>query len=162
MLTIHFPISYSLMMDCVPDTAKKRCINCGWQWKRDTPFPRNECTNPPDLRPAADKLGLPDPIPPGMAQWLAVWVADGCPELSQEELDARDAVCINCDDKRPRGWGFHDDRDTCNSKVKGCGGGGYRPPLSVMLRLPKFRCPARKWPGDIEKAEATTRNLESQ
>lgn len=43
------------LVDCIPDTAGSRCINCGWQWKRDTPFPRRNC-------PKAPSLGLGDTV----------------------------------------------------------------------------------------------------
>ena len=143
------------MIKCIPDKSGRFCVNCGWKWKfPERGWPRRDCPQSPDLRPAADALNLPFPIPPGMAQHLAAWVANG--ETPPEELAARDAICTLCDDKRPLGMPASEG-DTCNSKAKGCGGSGYRPPLSVMQRLPTFRCPAGKWPGDVEKAEATVR-----
>jgi hypothetical protein len=99
----------------------------------------------PDLTPAAKKLGVPVESVGRYAPRLAAWQAAGMPELPPEELAARDAVCVQCDFKRPLGWGWHDDRDTCNSTASGCGGDAHRPPLVVMQRLPDCKCPEKKW-----------------
>lgn len=135
-----------MVINCFPDSYRRFCIYCGRKWYRN-----HNCINPPNLRPAADALGLSDPIPPGMAQHLVVWLAKG--DTPPKEMAARDAVCIMCDKKMPLGSPVLDDTDKCNSIAKGCGGSGYRPPLQVMQRLPSFRCPAEKWA--IKKAEST-------
>ncbi len=88
------------MIDCIPDPTDSFCINCGWRWKRDTPFPHRNCTNPPDLRPAMNKLEWTGAIPPGMAPRLAKWVAEGMPERSGDPLG--DLAKIKCD-HRPGG-----------------------------------------------------------
>ncbi len=63
-------------MDCIPNKSGTICINCGWQWKLyPDPWPHHNCTNSPKLRPAADKLGLPDPLPPGLSQTVARYAA---------------------------------------------------------------------------------------
>jgi hypothetical protein len=133
---------------CEPHSDTDRCVYCGKRcrfWRNGKRPPRN-CTNPPSLRPAADTLCLPNPIPKGMAQHLAVWLSQG--DTPPEEMAARDAICVMCDAKRPLGTPVFNDVDKCNSIAKGCGGSGYRPPLCVMQRLPSFRCPASKWPGN--------------
>ncbi len=59
-------------IDCQPNSTGTYCVNCGWRWKYPIRgWPKRNCPNSPDLRPAADTLGLPDPIPPGMAQTVA-------------------------------------------------------------------------------------------
>lgn len=137
------------MIDCIPDTTGK-CIYCGWKWKRDTPFPHRNCTNPPDLRPAADKLGLPDPIPPGMAHELLAWMAAGMPERPEEQ---RQAIAANgCESRREDG--------ICNAY--GCAGGRKRIRCEWLARMegagncPKgfFGDPRRAVAAEIEAAKA--------
>ncbi len=31
------------MTDCIADETGKHCINCGWVWKLDKPWPRRNC-----------------------------------------------------------------------------------------------------------------------
>lgn len=57
-------------MDCIPGD-NNICVVCGWKWKGKGPFPHRNCTNPPDLRPAANALGLPDPLLPSLVQTVA-------------------------------------------------------------------------------------------
>jgi hypothetical protein len=56
------------------------CPYCGAGRISTRQFFFQVCTNSPDLRSAADKLGLPDPIPPGLAPLLAKWLVAGYPE----------------------------------------------------------------------------------
>lgn len=141
-------------INCIPDCTNCRCVNCGWRWKYpERPWPHRNCTNPPELRPAADALGLPDPLPPNMAQHIATWIMHG--DTPPDELAARDTICVMCDHKTPLGQPVFNETDRCNSKAKGCGGSGYRPPLQVMQRLPTFRCPAGKWPEDQSKLSSS-------
>ena len=36
-------VNQSVPQNCVPDKTGKRCINCGWVWKLDKPWPRRNC-----------------------------------------------------------------------------------------------------------------------
>lgn len=89
-------------MDCIADNTKKECVQCGWlKPEKIVGWPHRNCSNPPNIRPAADRLGLPDPIPPGMAQYLGVWLAAGMPERTEEE---RAAIAGNgCESRRADG-----------------------------------------------------------
>lgn len=103
----------------------------------------------PDLAPAAEKLGVQLDDAKRYVPYLAAWTMDGFPELTPEELRARDEICFVCEFKRPRGWyNTICVDDSCDSKGAGCGSGRRRPPLFVMRRLPRCRCPEERWPGD--------------
>jgi len=125
------------MVDCVwkkNDAGLWECINCHETHLRpDAKPPNRNCTNPPDLRPAADKLALPDPIPRGMAQHLATWQAAGCPERTPEEISAFEKRCDGC-----RHHAELEDR--CQSgqcSMKG-------PLLKPLRRMATWKCPECK------------------
>lgn len=109
------------MIDCIfqPNADNHlQCIQCGWVYPRPAPddpakYPRRNCTNPPDLKEAAERLGVAsDPILPGMTQYLARWKADDYAErddwreLSAAPCESRreDGVCnaIGCKDGEKR------------------------------------------------------------
>lgn len=118
------------MINCIPDTTGKVCVNCGWQWTRDTPFPHRNCPRSPDLKPAAAKLGLTE-WPPALAQLLAQWLVAGCPERSEEEVrrirNTADGVrCDNAD-------GF------CT--VTGCDKGEKKIKCEWLARMATASCP---------------------
>ncbi len=123
------------MTDCISDSTGKRCINCGWQWKRDTPFPRRNCDNPPDLRPAMSKLEWTGAIPPGMAPRLAKWIAEGMPERDAEEVDR--LWHAPCDDRRNSGMCG---KIGCTKAAK-----GYHVACLWLARMATESCPAKKW-----------------
>lgn len=118
------------MIDCIPDAGGKTCIHCGWQWKRDTPFPRRNCSHAPNLVPAAARLGLTlDGIPAGMHQRLAAWMAHGHPERTAAERAA--IATTPCDSRKEDG--------RCNATS--CSGNTKKLHCAFLARLATESCP---------------------
>ena len=138
------------MTNCIHNGDGLYCVYCGWKRPANyKSWPRRPCSCPPDIVQAAVKIGITmnDVSRWNLAQQLAAWMAMGCPELSQEEVNIRDNICtMQCEHKRPLGIGGTWGGTTCSSKGRGCGTSGPRPPLWIMQRLPEFRCPDNKWP----------------
>lgn len=63
------------MIDCIPSPTKESCVFCGEEWVNDPNGFYRTCKKSPNLRLAANKLDLPDPLPPGMAQTVAKYAA---------------------------------------------------------------------------------------
>jgi hypothetical protein len=74
------------MMDCIPN-EQHACINCGWKWNRQGPFPHRCCPQSPDLQPAAEKLGVSLADVGHYASALARWTAAGFPIRDQAEVE---------------------------------------------------------------------------
>ena len=132
---------YGPMIDCIPDNTGEQCLNCGWQKpERIKGWPRRNCQNSPDLKPAADKLGLPDPIPPSMAQHLAAWLAAGMPERTAEE---QQTIAANgCESRRENG--------ICNAL--GCNGSNKTIKCEWLIRMQTANCPKNHFGSNREAA----------
>ena len=124
------------MIDCTPDTTGKVCVNCGWTWSRDRPFPRRNCPQSPDLHPAADRLGVPFATIGRYAQALAAWIAAGIPERTPEEQAACMAACHGCEYGTPK--------PQC--RAGGCASVDHRPDLVSCWKIATWHCPEKKWP----------------
>ena len=114
--------------------SDNRCVYCGWQWKRDTPFPRRNCDNPPDLRPAAKKLGIRTIHIKHFAQALIRWTAAGMPMREQAEVERLEAVCRECKHYR-------------NGRCAKCGCCVSKSRVAVRnkIKMATENCPAGKW-----------------
>jgi len=122
------------MTDCIPN-AENACVNCGWQWKRETPFPRRNCPRSPDLQPAVEKLGVTLADVAHYAQAVAKWTAAGFPTRPQEEVERieRD-LCRPCEQYREGRCG------KC-----GCCVNASSIPLTNKIKMGSESCPLSKW-----------------
>ena len=123
-----------MKIDCIPDTTDKRCVNCAWQWKRDTPFPRHNCTNPPDLRPAAATLGITADNIKHYVHALARWTAAGMPTREQAEVKRLEAICRECEHYR-------------KGRCAKCGCCVSKSRVAVLnkIKMATENCPVEKW-----------------
>ena len=120
---------------CKPDAKGDTCRQCNWHNRFGPPFPIRPCDNPSDLRPAAERLGLADPLPAGMAPLLAEWIAAGEPMRTAEEEAACFAICENCQQHAAL-------EDRCQSGQ--CSQRGRV--LTVPRKLKTYHCPEKRWP----------------
>ncbi len=127
------------------------CPHEGCEWvdpiKSDKP-PRRNCPASPDLRPAAEKLGIEWKDVPHYAQALAKWTAAGFPTRSQEEVARCLRICKgNCEPsdeirvcKKPC---EHYSKGRC--KLCRCNVNLSRFALVNKIRMGTENCPEGKW-----------------
>ena len=112
-----------------------RCIKCGWaaaKWL-DSP-PRHTCTNPPDLRPAAKKLGIRSIYIKHFAMALARWTMAGMPTREQAEVEQLEALCRECE---------HCRNGRCTKC--GCCVSKSRVAWRNKIKMATESCPIEKW-----------------
>ena len=119
---------------CVSDDTGNVCVHCGWV-KRDTinGWPRRNCSNAPDFRPAAEQLGIPEKDRGPYMHALATWQAEGMPERDEDEQAFCKELCEKCKHYKP------DDRCQCGK----CAKGGIR--LGPCRVMATWQCPSYKW-----------------
>ena len=132
------------MADCSfnSDGPPWQCEQCGWIYARDDkPImsdkpPRVNCPNPPNLKPAAEKLGIKLDDIPHYAQALARWLAAGFPVRTQAEVHR--ILREHCN-------------ETCEAYVKGkcrlcrCNVTASRFAVANKVKMATESCPLEKW-----------------
>lgn len=116
---------------------------CGFQhplsaeWVTNNAFqkrPHHPCGFQPDLRPAADKLGISTGNIKHYIHALARWTADGMPTRGQAEVERLEAVCRECEHYR-------------KGRCAKCGCCVNKSRVAVLnkIRMATESCPAGKW-----------------
>ena len=127
------------MIDC-PFTLNAaglwQCPQCKWVYKLESDKPpRRNCSAPPSLRPAAEKLGIEWEDVPHYAQALAKWTATGFPVRSEEEVERiHEEHCGPCE---------HNVKDRC--KLCRCNVNKSRFALANKIKMKTETCPEEKW-----------------
>lgn len=93
------------MLRARPSWREWRCEKCGRVAHLPPRVTRYRCecqrpraaAKPIDLKPAAERLGLTLGDLRHYAVALARWTRAGCPERTQEQVEARVAICRSCD-----------------------------------------------------------------
>jgi hypothetical protein len=85
---------------------------------------------PPDVQAAADRLGLPSPLPPPLIYFLRRWIQDGKPTRSDDNVQHFADSCNSCTAHDASG-------DTCQSER--CPFRGT--PLAILRTIQSYRCP---------------------
>lgn len=118
--------------------ARNPPVDCNGipKWDANREY-HHSCTNPPDVRAAADRLGVPNPLPNGMVRLLAKWIAAGEPLRTPAEESACKAICNTCEHQS----GLPGEEDRCQSGQ--CSQRGRA--LTVPRRLATYHCPEGKW-----------------
>lgn len=122
-------------MDCKPDNGGRKCVVCGWVWNHPNhPFPRRNCDNPPDLRPAASALGISTANIKHYVQALARWTAASMPTRNQAEVERLETICVACEHYR-------------NGRCARCGCCVNKSRVAVRnkIKMATENCPIKKW-----------------
>lgn len=151
------------MIDCVwnEDGPPWKCQQCGWPYERqgepilsDKP-PNRNCPKAPDLRPAAEKLGISWDDVEHYAQALARWTVAGFPVRTQKEVAKCFRICKgDCDGpsdsirvcKKPcehyhKGKTLHSGRcGKCRCRVN-----KSRVAVLNLIKMATENCPEEKW-----------------
>jgi len=90
--------------------------------------------NPPDLRPAAEKLGISTADIKHYAHALACWVAAGMPTRKQTEVEQLEVICQKCEHYR---------KGRC-AKC-GCCVNKSRVAVHNKIKMGSEHCPIGKW-----------------
>lgn len=131
---LHFR-GVMMALNCVLLPGASRCQNCGWKYKYpNRRWPNRNCDNPPDLRPAADKLGITTNNIKHYARALARWTAAGMPTREQAEVERLEAVCRACEHYR---------KGRCTKC--GCCVSKSRAAWRNKIKMATENCPVEKW-----------------
>lgn len=123
---------------------RHECRVCNGVFFSDNPTFRRICQKTPDLKPAAEKLGVTMADIGHYAQACAAWTAAGLPMREQAEVDCIYAICLACE-------------EYADGRCKQCGccvSAGWFP-LTNKIKMATEDCRLEKWPKNAYSTRTT-------